>query len=59
MLSPYDKIKVFIRKVFWGSAGYLQGSAGYLVGDIAIIALSSRSRSDFEIELYIEICNRT
>ena len=28
-------------------------------GDIAIIASSSRSRSDFEIELYIEICDRT
>ena len=26
-----------------------------VVGDIAIIASSSRSRSDFEIELYIEI----
>ena len=28
-------------------------------GGIAIIASSSRSRSDFEIELYIEICDRT
>ena len=29
------------------------------VGDIAIIASSSRSRSDFEIELYIEICEKS
>ena len=39
----------FRQKVSWWVVG----------GDIAIIASSSRSRSDFEIELYIEICDRT
>ena len=43
------------QKSLVGSAGYLQGSAGYLVGDIAIIASSSRSRSDFEKDLEVEI----
>ena len=38
---------------------FRQKFSGWWVGDIAIIASSSRSRSDFEIELYIEICDRT
>ena len=53
LADTYLLIKQFmlgpLDKSFLGGGG----------GDIAIIASSSRSRSDFEIELYIDICDRT
>ena len=55
-VTSLDDTHLLIKPNAWSIRQKFSGGGG---GGIAIIASSSRSRQDFEIELNIEICDRT